>query len=87
LSLVGHQSAVKELKAATNRHTPHNPQDLIDDLVDGVLDNSACPGRFELRNTPSFIEVKTNKPGPLPGGRHVFLGGDGKQLGTAKAPG
>jgi putative heme-binding domain-containing protein len=24
-------------------------------------------------NTPPFIPVKTNKPGPLPGGKHVFL--------------
>ena len=24
-------------------------------------------------NTPPFIPVQTNKPGPLPGGKHVFL--------------
>ena len=24
-------------------------------------------------NTPPFIPVKTNKPGPLPGGKHLFL--------------
>jgi putative heme-binding domain-containing protein len=27
-------------------------------------------------NTPPFIEVITNKPGPLPGGKHVFLTGE-----------
>ena len=27
-------------------------------------------------NTPPFIEVITNKPGPLPGGKHLFLGGE-----------
>lgn len=27
-------------------------------------------------NTPPFLEVKTNKPGPLPGGKHVFLGAE-----------
>jgi putative heme-binding domain-containing protein len=27
-------------------------------------------------NTPPFIPVQTNKPGPLPGGRHIFLGGE-----------
>jgi len=27
-------------------------------------------------NTPPFIDVITNKPGPLPGGKHVFLPGD-----------
>ncbi len=27
-------------------------------------------------NTEPFIGVKTNKPGPLEGGRHVFLGGE-----------
>ncbi len=27
-------------------------------------------------NTPPFIEVTTNKPGPLPGGKHVFLSGE-----------
>jgi putative heme-binding domain-containing protein len=26
-------------------------------------------------NTPPFIPVKTNLPGPLPGGKHIFLGG------------
>src|SRR5262249_27347514 len=24
-------------------------------------------------NTPPFVPVETNKPGPLPGGKHVFL--------------
>jgi putative heme-binding domain-containing protein len=27
-------------------------------------------------NTPPFIPVKTNKPGPLPGGKHIFLSGE-----------
>lgn len=27
-------------------------------------------------NTPEFIPVKTNKPGPLAGGKHLFLDGD-----------
>ncbi|HND53091.1 MAG TPA: HEAT repeat domain-containing protein, partial [Pirellulaceae bacterium] len=27
-------------------------------------------------NLPQFIPVKTNKPGPLPGGKHLFLGGE-----------
>ncbi len=27
-------------------------------------------------NLPPFIPVKTNKPGPLPGGRHLFLSGE-----------
>jgi hypothetical protein len=27
-------------------------------------------------NTPPFIPVKTNKPGPGPNGEHLFLGGD-----------
>jgi putative heme-binding domain-containing protein len=27
-------------------------------------------------NTPPFIEVISNKPGPLPGGKHVFLTGE-----------
>ena len=26
-------------------------------------------------NLPGFIDVTTNKPGPLPGGKHAFLGG------------
>jgi glucose/arabinose dehydrogenase/lysophospholipase L1-like esterase len=28
------------------------------------------------RNTPPFIPVETNKPGPLPGGKHLFLSGE-----------
>jgi putative heme-binding domain-containing protein len=27
-------------------------------------------------NTPPFIPVKTNKPGTLPGGKHLYLGGE-----------
>jgi glucose/arabinose dehydrogenase/lysophospholipase L1-like esterase len=27
-------------------------------------------------NTPAIIPVETNMPGPLPGGKHVFLGGE-----------
>ena len=27
-------------------------------------------------NLPGFIPVITNKPGPLPGGKHIFLGGE-----------
>ncbi len=27
-------------------------------------------------NTPEFIPVETNKPGPLPGGKHLFLSGE-----------
>src|SRR5262249_54546423 len=27
-------------------------------------------------NTPPFIPVETNKPGPLPGGKHLFLSGE-----------
>jgi putative heme-binding domain-containing protein len=27
-------------------------------------------------NVPEFIPVETNKPGPLPGGKHLFLDGD-----------
>jgi putative heme-binding domain-containing protein len=27
-------------------------------------------------NTPAFLEVKTNKPGPLEGGKHKFLSGE-----------
>jgi putative heme-binding domain-containing protein len=40
---------------------------------------AAAQGR-ELKpddsNLPPFIPVITNKPGPLPGGKHVFLGGE-----------
>lgn len=32
--------------------------------------------KVEDNNLPEFIPVKTNKPGPLPGGKHVFLGGE-----------
>jgi putative heme-binding domain-containing protein len=31
------------------------------------------PPHWSDENTPPFIPVKTNKPGPLPGGKHVFL--------------
>ncbi len=31
--------------------------------------------KVEDKNLPEFIPVTTNKPGPLPGGKHAFLGG------------
>jgi glucose/arabinose dehydrogenase len=31
--------------------------------------------KVEDNNLPAFIPVITNKPGPLPGGKHLFLGG------------
>ena len=31
--------------------------------------------KVEDNNLPGFIPVTTNKPGPLPGGKHAFLGG------------
>lgn len=31
--------------------------------------------KVEDKNLPEFIPVTTNKPGPLPGGKHLFLGG------------
>jgi putative heme-binding domain-containing protein len=27
-------------------------------------------------NLPPFLDVKTNKPGPLPGGKHIFISGE-----------
>jgi putative heme-binding domain-containing protein len=39
---------------------------------------AAAQGRdYQVRddNTPPFIPVKTNKPGPLPGGKHIILDG------------
>src|SRR5205814_1490796 len=32
--------------------------------------------QVEDGNLPPFIPVRTNKPGPLPGGKHRFLGGE-----------
>ena len=32
--------------------------------------------RVDDSNTPPFVKVVSNKPGPLPGGGHAFLGGD-----------
>ena len=34
------------------------------------------PGPVDDSNTPPFIPVKTNKPGPGPNGTHVFLSGE-----------
>jgi putative heme-binding domain-containing protein len=32
--------------------------------------------KIDDSNVPPYIPVKTNKPGPLPGGKHVFLDGE-----------
>src|SRR5205814_5763042 len=39
-------------------------------------------------NTPPFVHIETNKPGPLPGNKHVFLdGGDASIKKLTVAPG
>jgi putative heme-binding domain-containing protein len=50
----------------------HNRDKRIWALASGVPLPAGDPALNDS-NTPPFIPVKTNKPGPLPGGKHVYL--------------
>src|SRR5258708_11067811 len=55
------------------------------EILDGMTANrdklcwAAAQGKnykVDDSNTPPFIDITTNKPGPLPGPKHLFLSGE-----------
>jgi putative heme-binding domain-containing protein len=75
-----------EYDGVTNRVVMQREMEILDIMtanrdrrigeITRTLGQNAPLAPVDDGNTPSFIAVKTNKPGPLPGGKHVFLGGD-----------
>jgi putative heme-binding domain-containing protein len=66
----------------TNREVMQREMEVLDSMTanrDKQIWNVARGGQVQPvddSNHPPFIPVVTNKPGPLPGGQHVFLGGE-----------
>jgi putative heme-binding domain-containing protein len=79
-SIFGGRADLKFVNDQTNRVVMQREMDVLDVMtanrdrrVWAVAQGSDLT--VDDGNTPPFIEVTTNKPGPLPGGKHVFLDG------------
>jgi putative heme-binding domain-containing protein len=80
-SIFGGRADLKFTDGQTNRVVMQREMEVLDDMTvnrDKVV-WAAAQGKSikpDDSNLPPFIPVKTNKPGPLLGGRHVFLSGE-----------
>jgi putative heme-binding domain-containing protein len=79
-SIFGGRADLKFVNDQTNREVMQREMEVLDVMTanrDRRVWAIAQGSEWKLDdgNTPPFIEVITNKPGPLPGGKHVFLGG------------
>jgi putative heme-binding domain-containing protein len=77
-SIFGGRAGLRFVGGQTNRVVMAREMEVLDVMTanrDKVV-WAAAQGK-EIKaddsNTPAFIPVQTNKPGPLPGGKHVFL--------------
>ena len=79
-SIYGGRADLKFVNDQTNRVVMQREMEVLDVMTanrDRRIWAVAGGGNLAVDdgNTPPFLEVITNKPGPLPGGKHVFLGG------------
>ncbi|HET6324527.1 MAG TPA: PVC-type heme-binding CxxCH protein, partial [Planctomycetaceae bacterium] len=80
-STYGDRAFLRFVGGQTNYEVAQRELEIID-LMTANRDKvvwAAAQGRAinpDDSNLPSFIPVVTNKPGPLPGGKHVFLSGE-----------
>jgi len=80
-SIFGGRADLKFTNDQTNRAVMQREMQVLDVMTanrDRVV-WAAAQGKIvqsDDSNLPPFVPVITNKPGPLPGGAHVFLGGD-----------
>ena len=80
-SIYGGRADLKFVDGQTNREVMQRELEILDVMTanrDQRIWAVAQGGDRQVddSNTPPFIPVKTNKPGPLPGGKHVFLSGE-----------
>ena len=80
-SIFGGRADLKFTDDQTNREVMQRELEILDVLTanrDQRIWAIAAGGDLDVddSNTPPFVEVITNKPGPLPGGKHVYLGGE-----------
>ncbi len=80
-SIYGGRADLQFTNGQTNRVVMQREMEILD-IMTANRDQriwSVAQGndlRPDDRNTPPFIPVKTNKPGPGPHGEHLFLGGE-----------
>jgi len=80
-SIFGGRADLKFVNDQTNRVVMQREMEVLNAMtINRDKRVWAIAGGSDLRvddsNTPPFIDVITNKPGPLPGGKHVFLSGE-----------
>jgi putative heme-binding domain-containing protein len=80
-SIYGGRADLKFVDGQTNRVVMQREMEVLDVLTANRDRRVWAAARGEDlavddSNTPPFIPVKTNKPGSLPGGAHLFLGGE-----------
>jgi putative heme-binding domain-containing protein len=80
-STYGGRAWLKFTGGQTNYEVVQRELDILDQMVqhrDKVI-WAACRGQDvkpDDSKLPGFVPVVTNKPGPLPGGKHIFLSGE-----------
>jgi putative heme-binding domain-containing protein len=80
-SIYGGRADLKFVAGQTNRVVMQREMEVLDVMTanrDKRVWAVAKGGDLKVDdgNAPPFIPVVTNKPGPLPGGKHIFLSGD-----------
>ncbi len=80
-SIYGGRADLKFYNGQTNRVVMDREMEILDVMTanrDRAIWQAAQRKQWTVddRNTPPFLEVITNKPGPLPGGKYPFLGGE-----------
>jgi putative heme-binding domain-containing protein len=80
-SIYGGRADLKFVGGQTNREVMDREMDILNIMAinrDKAVWAAANGAKAQPNdsNLPPFIPVKTNKPGPLEGGKHIFLGGD-----------
>lgn len=79
-SIYGGRAGLRFVGGQTNKVVMDREMEILDAMT-AIRDRNvwavAQGQAFKIDDTktPDFIPVETNKPGPLPGGRHVFLTG------------
>ncbi|MBW3538914.1 MAG: HEAT repeat domain-containing protein [Planctomycetes bacterium] len=80
-SIYGGRADLKFVEGQTNRDVMQREMEVLDAMTanrDRVVWAAAqgTPAKPDDSSLPPFVPVTTNKPGPLPGGKHLFLSGE-----------
>ncbi len=82
-SIFGGRADLKFVNDQTNREVMQRELEVLNVMTENrdkrvwdVAQGKDVPATVDDSNTPPFIDVITNKPGPLPGGKHEFLSGE-----------